>query len=194
MHIRILLVLSFFGIATTLATAQQKTLFDDPEIKIGGFGGVGAKVTQINNRTALLFGGGGAWVIERSFFVGGSGYSLLTEATGEEMTNGALNMGYGGVVVGYQFLPDELVHFNLQTLVGGGGVSYQNSVGGFSRENDDGFFIVEPSAEVEVNMTRHIKMGVQGSWRIVGDIELPGMTNALVSGPAAALIVKFGEF
>lgn len=60
----------------------------------GGFGGVHAGSEFTNSGNLLLIGGGGAWVINSNFYLGGAGYGgSNTLAT----SNGELSsIGYGG--------------------------------------------------------------------------------------------------
>lgn len=185
-------------LVATPALAQQKSLFDS-DVPMGGYGGPSIKVTSVNDQLGLMVGGTGAWVLDNSLIIGGAGYGLTTET----MTQGLgadttqIDMGYGGGIVGYQFMTNEIVHFGVQTLIGAGGVTYQrrdNDENGSTSDNADGFLVVEPGVNLELNVAKNIRVSLEGSYRFINGAELPGTTNSSLGGPSAALTVKFGSF
>ena len=180
------------------AFSQPATLFDG-DIHSGGFGGPELKLTQLNDQVGLLVGGGGAWVVNNAFYLGGAGYGLVTDVNtlglGPDTTR--IDFGYGGGLIGYMFASDNLVHVGVQTLVGAGGVDYRSahdreSLG--SIDNSDGFFIVEPGVVGELNISKNIRLDISASYRFINGIETPGMTDKKLGGPSASMMIKFGSF
>jgi hypothetical protein len=105
-------------------------------------------------------------------------------------------MGYGGLDLEYIASSNDLVHFSLELLIGGGGM-------GFKDEDDDGFnnhrtmkgfFVLEPSAHVNLNVTQFFRIAGGVSYRYVNGLQSPLSTNADLSGPSAVLTLKFGKF
>jgi hypothetical protein len=177
--------------------AQEQTLFDG-SIESGGFGAPGLKLTQINDQAGLMVGGGGAWIIDHSFLIGGAGYGLATDVNTKGLgpDTARLDMGYGGAVIGYQFGSDKLVHVGVQALVGAGAVDHRRARQTDWRSYDDidGFFVVEPGITGELNVSKSVRVNLEASWRFVNGVELPGVTNSGLSGPSATLLLKFGTF
>jgi len=78
-----------------------------PEVKFTKFGG----------STGTLAGAYGGWVKDDHLFIGGAGYGLT------DRKRGGRNLGYGGVVIGWFFNPDQPLSASVKTLVGFGEVT-----------------------------------------------------------------------
>jgi hypothetical protein len=116
-----------------------------------------------------------------------------------------LNFGYGGFVMEYTIAPNDLLHFTVQALIGGGGVHYREDW--FDGHNDDWFddnprhgktdmvFVVEPTASVEMNLTPWFRVSAGASYLHVSGIdELQGIKNDDLKGLSGNLTFKFGAF
>lgn len=118
----------------------------------GGFGGVHAASEFTNNGNLLLIGGGGAWVINSNFYLGGAGYggsNSITTNSGE-----LSSLGYGGLMLGYFNEVQESIRIGGDVLAGSGGYS----VNGI----DEGFYFLEPNIKAwySINSTMHLSAGV----------------------------------
>jgi hypothetical protein len=192
------LVLGALMMMAAPLAAQEQTLFDG-SVQSGGFGAPAVKVTRINDQAGLMIGGSGAWIINHSLMLGGAGYGLASDVNtkGFGPDTALLDVGYGGGLIGYEIAPNDLVHIGVQALVGAGAVDYRRDRGTDrfnSYDNYDGFFVVEPGITGELNVTKNIRVNVEASWRFINGIELPGVTDAGLSGPSGTLSVKFGAF
>jgi hypothetical protein len=198
MKIRTLLL--FVSLAAFTAFAQEETLINGP-IENGGFGGPVLKVGSLNGETALLVGGRGGWIINHSFIVGGGGYGLVNDVKakvpgpyGERF----LNFGYGGLELEYVADAQRLIHYSFQALIGAGGVSWrdQNLHGSMfdSPNNSDTFFIVEPTVNVTLNVTKYFRISGGVSYRFISGVESEASSNPDLSGPSGVLTFRFGKF
>ncbi len=187
--------------------AQEETLFGRGEISHGGFGGPVVKYTQIKNEPALLVGGRGGWIINHSFMIGGGGYGLVNNinknnlfVSGYFLNRPYINFGYGGIEVEYIALSDNLAHFSVCTLIGGGGVSYRNNLWEDNYDNNDwnspsdAFFVFEPSLNAELNVISFLRLNAGISYRFVSGINLDDLKDSDFAGPSAVLTLKFGKF
>lgn len=190
------------GVLLAVASVRaQETLFDG-DVAIGGFGGPFMEATSINKQFGLLVGGGGGVIIGHTIRLGGAGYGLVNNVSDEEAPSGRpyLNVGYGGGFLQYVHRSDDLVHFNIGVLVGAGGVGYRAQNGddgdsGNGRDTlSDAFFVVEPSLDAELNVTRNFRISIGAGYRIVSGIQLQGLSNGDIGGPNACLLLKFGSF
>jgi hypothetical protein len=188
-------LLCVFNIA--MVSAQEQVLVSG-EVESGGFGGPVVKLTSINGENALMVGGRGGWLINHSFVIGGAGYGLVTDVNAKvvDSVHQYLDMGYGGLDLEYIASSNELLHLSIGLLIGGGGVGYRN-------ENSDsfnthhqmkGFFVLEPSAHVNLNVTHFFRIAAGVSYRYVNGLNSTLSTNADLSGPSAMLTFKFGKF
>lgn len=168
--------------------AQEETLVSGP-LRSGGFGAPVMKFSEVNDRFAFLMGGRGGWIINDAFVIGGGGYGLTNH---HNFTTDALDMGYGGLDLEYVNRPTELLHITLAVLVGGGGVRYWPSTS--RRYYDGGFFVAEPSVNLELNVTRIFRIAVGGSYRVVEGLSVPGLGDADLAGWNGNVQFKFGKF
>jgi hypothetical protein len=189
--------------------SNEVTLFKG-KVTHGGFGAPSVKVTSVDGEAAVMPGIQGGWIIGHSLVLGLAGYGLATrqEAPVGMRVAGApstLEMGYGGLRIGYLLMPKSIVHLGFGLLIGGGGVAALSRdelpviVGGELQherrvDNTDAFFVTEPEIEAEVNVTKFMRVAVSGSYRFVADIDSPGLTSGKVGGPAAGLALRFGAF
>jgi hypothetical protein len=170
-------------------------------VQNGGYGGPDVRFTRLTGDFAVLIGARGGWIINHSFRLGAAGYGSASRRlpAGYTLPSGraaGLEFGYGGVDFGWVSQPSRLVHLTLGTLVGGGAVGYNDPAHrdeGWTGPRD-GFFVVEPAAEAELNVTRNVRVGVGGSYRFVTGARLASVRNADLSGPAGTLTVRFGRF
>jgi hypothetical protein len=138
-------------------------------VEHGGYGSPELKLTSLSGRSALLVGGEGGWIIGRRLVLGGGGYGAATEVQSPSVLQPA-----GGDA-----------HLSM-----GGGATSSTSDGSFHRS--DSFFVVEPDLAAEVNLARHVRLAIGGSYRFVGGTEVTGFTATRLNGPAATLALRFG--
>jgi hypothetical protein len=205
---KLIVIIILFALGS-IVYPQEETLLEGG-IESGGFGGPVVKFTQIKKEFGVLVGGYGGWLINHTFMIGGGGYGLVNKIRASEEAQTAyqlylgrpvnLEMGYGGVVLEYIDNSNALVHFAFNTLIGAGGVTYNE------RDNDDwdwndnnnrptdAFFIVEPELKAELNVTTFLRINIGGSYRFVSGINIIGLKNSDIAGPSANITFKFGKF
>lgn len=179
--------------------AQQERTLLSGHVDHGGFGGPVVKFTEIANRFGVLVGGRGGWIINHSLVLGGGGYGLANTYDFKLIEDGRerrLALGYGGLEIEYVNRWRNVAHVTVGILVGGGGASwYDRRREDWGLENDgDAFFVAEPALNLEVNIIHFLRVCVGGSYRFVGDLDLPGLTDADLRGAAGSLTLKFGQF
>lgn len=182
-----------FFMLTTLTQAQEeeepRVLFSEIN-QVSGFGGPIFQFSTIGNDNAFFTGGGGAVLLNRRFWLGGYGMGLTSNVSFDETLE--LDFGHGGFWLGYIVAPDKLIHINFQSTLGWGSVSYEDELTG-NEVDEDGVFVINPQAEVEVNLTRWMRFGLAGGYRFVTGSDSSFDNNEL-SGANAMLTLKFGWF
>lgn len=190
-------LVSFVGLSGA-ASAQMHTLIDG-EVRHGGWGGPTVAATWIDGEPAVMVGGFGAWVINGSFAIGGGGAGIATlhRVEGYEPGRHTLEGGYGGVTLEYTHRPHDLIHMNVGTLIGAGGMAiYEGSRTKPSRASvdDTAFFVARPQLGAALNVTRFLQVNLMGAYRLVSGSTLEGYGDAALSGPEFALGLRFGSF
>ncbi|WP_375578982.1 hypothetical protein ABWH96_18495 [Marivirga tractuosa] len=118
----------------------------------GGFGGVHAASEFTSNGNLLMIGGGGAWVINSNFYIGGAGYG---SANSVYSVSGELNsLGYGGFMFGYFNEVKESIRVGGDVLTGSGGYAMDDV--------EEDFFFIEPNVKVwySINKIMHLSAGL----------------------------------
>ena len=190
-----------------------KTLIPSDNFTSGGFGAPVIKVGSVDGTTGVFAGGRGGWVINRTFVIGGGGYGWASGmhnlSTFERDTSVAF--GYGGLELEYLIQSDEVVHATVMTLIGAGGFTvFERS--GSSSGNDwnnnrnlynTATFVIEPAANVEVNILKWLRLGLGVGYRVVTGIDYQMLTedgrtitydNSTVGGFFGVGTIKFGVY
>jgi len=197
-------------IIAPLAFSQREALFEG-DIENGGFGAVSVKFSNIKNKSGVLIGGYGGWLINHKLLLGLGGYGLVNNVPADGAVASIYNFvreplvtfGYGGAILEYYIEPMSVVHSSVSCLIGGGGVLYRQGGAGdyFNthwgepyRSNTSTVFVLEPGVSVELNMTSYMKVGLNASYRFVNGVDLVGIKNSDLSNFAAGISFKFGKF
>jgi hypothetical protein len=189
---------------------EMQTLFgNNAKFSSSLYGAVEVRGTSIYSNSALEVGGRGVWVINNTFGIGIQGMGITSNhnipvyRTPYDSLQTYLRTGYGGLFLEYINNANSLVHFNVHALIGAGGAVYVDRYND-SHNNDyydnhrnyesSAYFVFEPGAGVEFNITTFFKLGINGGYRMVSGLDLPNTTNKDLSGPFGGLTFKFGNF
>jgi hypothetical protein len=176
---------------------QQQTLIGG-DIQSGGYGGPEVKIARINGDWEVLLGGRGGWIINHQYILGGAGYGMPTKGEIGPHLNPPRNyekfeIGYGGVLIGYVSESNKLLHFTVDVLIGGGGIS--NGIGeSYDEYGTDAFFIAEPNINFVLNVTPIMRFGFGAGYRFTSGVEYFGLEDADIRGESLNLFLKFGKF
>jgi hypothetical protein len=187
---------------------EQKSLLGDILIPVGGFGGFDVQFTSVNGQFATMMGGGGGALLWHRLFIGGAGYSLAstmnaTDITGSVTNSGTLTFGFGGVLIGYTFLPESIVYFSISAMIGSGAVMIQPSYeNGYTYDpmatyTVYPFSVYQAGASVKLTVAKAIKVTLGGGYRCVSGVtkyDFAGLTDQSLSGPYGSVSVELGWF
>jgi hypothetical protein len=199
---RMIVIASLFVLTVGILQAQQQTLFSNNDFELGGYFSPVVKFSPVNDDLGVLVGGRGGIILNRTLAIGFGGYGLVSYV--EALNRGPLGerymeVGYGGLDIEYILNPNDLVHFSFSTLIGGGGVLFNERSWGSDYWEDydhdvDGFFVVEPSMNVDLNVTSFLKTSVGASYRFVSGLKSDASTNGDLSGPSFMISFRIGKF
>lgn len=170
----------------------------------GAYGGFSVGYSSIDDRQAVLFGGKFMWIASHSIGFGFGGTGFINEFHYEPLLDRevAIAGGYGGLYIEPILLPRFPVHLSFPVLLGAGGVSYVTKDASYNDnfvEDSEAFLLIEPGAELELNLTRHFRFAIGASYRFptsfdVGTTGAPAVSAKSIEGMTYMVTFKFGRF
>jgi hypothetical protein len=194
----VIFTLLFIGVTAFSVIAQEETLLSG-EIESGGYGGPTLKIGSIHGKSSIFMGGQGGWIINHRFVLGGAGGGLVNnvrvEREGIEKEQ-YLNFGYGGVLLEYIANSHKLLHYEIQSIIGAGNVSFRDEKNRENQDNleEDSFFVWEPGANIILNVTKSFRISVGGTYRFVSGVALLGTSEEDLTDYTIQIGFKFGKF
>jgi hypothetical protein len=153
------------------------------------------KFNSIQGDVGTLIGFYSGAVFNRTFFLGISG--------GVNLTHPRVNYGYFGGMGQYIYKPSSLVHFSTQLLLAYGSTKdYENPKSGlfdnFWNISGANFYVIEPGAVLELNLSKRITLVSGISYRYVTglnennpNVSITHVTNKDLSGLNFNIGLKF---
>jgi hypothetical protein len=192
-RIAILLVLNMLGVVVFSQNDTSKTEYQtifkikkNEKVKISGFGSITIDLGQADGNFASYFGGEGAVIFNRSFYMGFYGKGVMP--TNEYTFNHYISafdkaveetrysvFGHGGFLVGGIFNAEKPYHFGISSTFGVGSVGLINDYGNELPDylDQDIFFfpvyVVTPKVDFEMNITYWFKFSLSASYQFVSD-------------------------
>ncbi|HEX2920313.1 MAG TPA: hypothetical protein VHO50_04015 [Bacteroidales bacterium] len=182
---------------------EFKTLFGNNR-EGGVYSAFTGGYSEIDDEQAVLFGARFGWMAGHAVGVGLGATGFINEYHNEPAlgSNVFLAGGYGGLYIEPVVMPRFPVHLSFPVLLGAGGISYITKYDGDNNnfiEDSEAFLIVEPSAEIEINLTRFFRLAVGASYRLptafdIGMSGVPGIGAESIKGVSYNVSLKFGRF
>jgi hypothetical protein len=170
----------------------------------GGYSAFTAGYSVIDNKHAVLFGGRFGWLASHSIGIGLGATGFINEYHYEPSIDREVFLagGYGGLYIEPIFLPRSPIHLSFPVLFGAGGISYVSKESDLNNnlvEDSEAFLIIEPAAELELNLTRFFRFSIGASYRFPTsfDVGLSGTPTAnaeSIKGMSYIVSFKFGKF
>ena len=170
----------------------------------GAYGAFSIGYSSIDDKQAILFGGKFMWIASHSVGFGFGGTGFINEFHYEPLLDRevAIAGGYGGLFIEPILMPRFPVHLSFPILLGAGGVSYVSKEANHNNnfvEDSQAFLLVEPGAELELNLTRHFRFAVGATYRLptpfdLGTTGAPNISAKSIEGMTYMVTFKFGRF
>lgn len=170
----------------------------------GGYGSFTTGYSRIDNKHAILLGGRFSWIASHSIALGFGGTGFINEFHYEPSLDQDvfLSGGYGGLYIEPILLPQSPVHFSFPVLLGAGGISFISKDREFNENIIDysrAFLLIEPSAELELNLTRYVRLAFGVSYRFpapfdVGETGTYAIEVESLRTFSYMVTFKFGKF
>ena len=166
--------------------------------------------STIDNKDAYLGGISLGLVSNHQLTVGIAGRAFGCSSTFDNIIDGKeayLAGGYGGFYVEPILNPNEVIHITLPCIAGVGGAAYAEHHH-VDWENDewdnddhrdytldsDAFFVLEPGIQIEMNVTRWMRVGVGASHRWFYGLDLRNTKEDMLDGFSTNFTLKLGKF
>jgi len=195
---------------------EPQTLFPGGTRVTGWFIDFTNSYSEINGKNSYLPGFAGGMVMNHNFRLGLAGKSLNCYETYLRYDNlfdepVYLEGGYGGLYLEFSPIEDKVIHLTFPVIIGGGGASYLTKEKYPENDFDDDdwnwdwdfkrkelstspFFVIEPGVNVEVNITRFMKLHSGFSYRWTAGLDLQHTSGNAFNGSNLNLGLKFGKF
>ncbi len=182
---------------------EIKTLFKKTKHSNGGYGTLMGGYTQIDGKGGFCYGFNGAWMIGHSVGLGiaGSGFSneyFIGHQAGSHYKS--LQGGYGGLFIEPVIFPKFPVHVSFPVILGVGAAVQMDAYYwdsfeyDYSYEDADLFFVAEPGVDIELNLVKHLRLGLGAKYRFTSSTILQGFDRDALNGYSVNLSLKFGKF
>jgi hypothetical protein len=155
-------------------------------------------------RDGALIGAQGALLLDHRLSLGAGGYLWTNPQSGPDDYFGGsrrYQTGYLGGTVRYSFLQSSPVYVTVGALIGGGAVvlapddedDYEDHED-VDREDVDVFAVFQPDIAVQANLTRWMRVGVTGGYRLTAGVDRFGFDESDVNGVVLGGHLQFGRF
>jgi hypothetical protein len=169
----------------------------------GAYGAFTAGYSVIDNKHAVLFGGRFGWLASHSIGIGFGATGFINEFHYEPFLDSEVSLagGYGGLYIEPILFPKFPVHLSFPVLFGAGGISYVSKEASQNNnliEDTEVFLLIEPAAELELNLTRFCRFAIGVTYRFPSsfDVGLSGTPKAdakSIKGVSYTISLKFGK-
>jgi hypothetical protein len=157
------------------------------KVRVSGFGGPMVGFSSTEGNFSVFSGGGGAVLLNQTFFFGGYGMGLASQHSREDITvydpipdesttyrNLATEFGHGGFWLGYIHQSYKKVHLAASSKFGWGALTLIDE--DYMSDElwslvTDVVFVVTPQLEVEMNLFRWFKVNIGAGYRFVTGVD-----------------------
>ncbi|WP_062044393.1 hypothetical protein [Lentimicrobium saccharophilum] len=193
-------------------SSPVRTIFGDQPTALGGYISFGMGNAALKGHNAFAGQMRLAARINHSLSIGVAGTGFTDMIGGlnydrlETIPDGYyIDGGYGGLLLEPVFAPDFPVHLSFPMLFGAGGVALTEDRNIYDWEDWEydnerfaieaaPFLILEPGVEMEINLSRFMRLGLMVSYRFTTAVRLDAGREYLMNGFHAGALLKLGVF
>ncbi len=179
--INLILALMVPGALLAQEAEKPRFLFGSENVVLSGFGGPLAEFCSIDQKFDLYDGGGGALLINQTWFIGGYGMGLATKHYREDLKDVTgiarpkLYFEHGGIWLGYIHQHYKPLHGGFSLKLGGGEISLVDEFFQYGpldeRKATDRIFVITPQLEGELSLAPWVKFNAGIGYRYVAGID-----------------------
>ena len=190
---------------------QVQTIFGSGAKVTGWFIDFNNSYSQLNGHNAHLPGLAGGVIVNRNFKIGLIGKSLTCHETYlkyDDIFDEPVYLvgGHAGLFLEASPIDNKVVHISIPFVIGGGGAEYL-SAETYPEIDDDGemdycqrqmstspYWVVEPGANIEVNVTGFMRLYAGYSYRWMMGLNLANTESNAFNGSNFNFGIRFGKF
>ncbi len=183
----LLMALMVLGGVSAQEPESPKFLFGSDKVLLSGFGGPLVEFCSIDKRFALYNGGGGALLINQTWFIGGYGMGIATAHYREDLKDitginrPKLYFEHGGLWLGYIHRYQKTFHAGFSLKLGGGEISLVDEFFQYGpldqRKAVDRIMVAIPQLEGEISLAPWVKFNMGIGFRYVSGIDKKYQVN-----------------
>lgn len=178
---------------------EAKTLFGSENLmslkELGFFVAPSYSFTQMDGSTTSIFNLRGGINLRDKFSLGAYFNTSLNKIRPQSETIPNIYMDYWSVggLAEYTLLSKKVFHLTFPLYLGYGEVE-MDSENGDSALGEANFFQIEPSALLEINLHKHVRLNAGAGYRFVGQMNYRNFDQSDISGLTGYIGLKFGLF
>lgn len=180
---------------------EIKTLLSDVKHH-GGFISFSVKTSSLNKQLAIMPGFRLAWVMNRKLALGIEGYGLAPTIRQDAFFSSQIKVrplfGYGGFFIEPIINSNKAIHFTFPLMLGTGWAGYvddwSNDWSNGELREEQLFWVLEPAANLEANLTRRLRFTLGASYRMTKELNLLNANKKDFNGLSYNFAFKLGIF
>lgn len=189
-------------------TSTVQTVFNGGVKSSGGYGAITNKFTTIRGEYANMVGLYGGWYVNHSLMIGVGSFAMTSnlpvplQHSADPLRSLSYEYGQVGLVTEYVFNSNKPIHLAFNLFSGAGfTVQYEryNHYSGNQNwqdvvKDENWFFVLEPGAQIEVNLFRWMRFCPGISYRATFGSEGRGIADKDLGNVSYNATFKFGKF
>ncbi|MBL7783368.1 MAG: hypothetical protein JNM22_19205 [Saprospiraceae bacterium] len=180
-----LIALSIILFSVSTYAQREETVLGERGWGFSGvWGGYHHQYTSYGNTDEFNRGGFFGFEFGKSLNVGWGNYRVTDAFNWQGAENQRFNFKWNTFKLGYAFLPYKAIHPMVNFDFGRGKVTLAGA--------EDRVFVMQPSAGVEINVFRWFRLGLEGGYRFVNDIDIAAIQPDQIAGAYGQASLKFG--
>ena len=165
---------------------EEQTVFGKNGMRISGvWVGPAVSVGKVDGEPLVFRGGYGGLEFGKRLFIGWGSFETDNDVHLDVLDNDRFIMDYSGFILGYTLNSYKTLHSGISVMTGSGNAQLGES-------EKDNIFVFQPGIGVELNVFRWFHLSLDAGYRLVTNVNIPGMTDRKMSGSYAELKMKFG--
>jgi len=183
--------LAFFLLLISSVSLAVNSETEDDTLSFNGF----VKVFYNNSLASTninYFGASAAIVFYERFYFGGFGMRKVGEMIADRglYSGKKMNIGMGGITIGYSPFPTKLIRPALYVNIGGGGISASNELGYSIKDAFSQIYVFSPVCALEIRIISYIRLVVGYNFTNVYNVKFDGYSSNDFSNSYISLAIK----